>query len=71
MKNLKTKVDVLDTGILKTVTIDLQKLRNVVDNNVVKKTKFNILEAKVYDLETKIFDATALHINQYNTDKQN
>ena len=35
-------------------------------------TKLNTLEAKVNNLENKIPDATSLiHINQYNTNKQN
>ena len=48
----------------------LQKLSDVVDNEVGKNTKFNILKTKVNNLEKKILDATALiHIDQYNTDK--
>ena len=44
----------------------------MVDNTVVKNTKFNTLKTKVNILEKKIPDATILiHINQYNTDKQN
>ena len=36
------------------------------------KKKFNTLKTKVNSLEKKIPDATTLiHINQYNTDKQN
>ena len=43
-----------------------------VDNEVIKNTKFNPLKAKVNNLDKKIPDATILiHINQYNTDKQN
>ena len=39
---------------------------------VVKYTKFNTLKTKVSNLEKKIPDATTLiHINQYNTNKQN
>ena len=42
------------------------------DTEVVKITKFNTLKAKANDSEKKISEATALiHINQYNTDKQN
>ena len=52
--------------------MDLKKLSDVVDNDVVKNTKFNTLKTKVYSLEKKIPHATKLiHINQYNTDKQN
>ena len=40
---------------------------SLVDNEVVKKTKFNTLKTKKYNLEKKIPDATTLiHINQYN-----
>ena len=72
MNNLKTKVDGLDVGKLKTVHVDLKKLSNVVDNEVVKNTKFKTLKTKVNSLEKKIPDATnSMHKNQYNTDKQN
>ena len=69
LNNLKTKVDDLDVGKLKTVHVDLS---DVVDNEVVKNTKFNILKTKVNNLEKKIPDATTLiNINQYSIDKQN
>ena len=72
MNNLKTKVDDLHVGNLKTVPVDLQKLSYAVDNEVVKNTKFDPLKLKVNNLEKKIPDATTLiHINQHNTDKQN
>ena len=46
-----------------------EKLKAVVDNEVVKKHKINTLKAKVNNLEKKIPDATTLiHINQYKTD---
>ena len=39
---------------------------------LLKNTKFNTLKTKVNNLKKKIPDATTLiHINQYNTDKQN
>ena len=41
LSNSKTKVDDLDVGKLKTVSEDLKKLSYVVDNEVVKNTKFN------------------------------
>ena len=57
---------------MKTVPIDLKKLSDAVDNEVVKNTKFNTLKTKVNILEKKIPDATTLFpIDQYNTDKQN
>ena len=47
-------------------------LSDVIENEIVKKTKFSTISAKVNILENKISDATTLvHINQYNTDKQN
>ena len=69
---MKTKVDYLDVGKLKTVLVDLKKLSDIVDNEVVKNTKFNTLKTKVNSLEKKIPDATtSIYINQYTTDKQN
>ena len=67
LNDLKTKVDDIDVGKLKTV-----ELSDVVENEVVKTTKFNRLKKKVNNLENKIPDATTLiHINQHKTDKQN
>ena len=70
--NLKTKLDDLDVGTLKTVPVDLKKLCDVGDNEFVKNTKFNTLKTTVLtNLDKKIPDATTLiHIDQYNTDKQ-
>ena len=47
LNNLKTKVYELDVGELKTVPIDLKKLIDVVNKEVVKNTKFNALKTKV------------------------
>ena len=70
--NLKTKVDNLDVGKLKTVSLDLKKLCDIVNNEVAKSTKFNTLKTKVNKLDQKIADATILiHINQYISDKRN
>ena len=72
LNNLKSKLDYLDVGKLKTVSVSLKKISDVVDNEIVKNRKFNTLKKKVNSLEKKIPDATTLiHINQYNTDKQN
>ena len=72
VNNLKTKVDDLYIGKLKTVLVDLKKLSDVGDNEVVKNKKFNTLQKNVNNLIKKIVDAINLiHINQYNTDKQN
>ena len=56
----------------KTVSVDLKRLCDVVDNDVFKKTKFKTLKTKVNKINKKILDATTLaDINQSNTDKQN
>ena len=47
LANLKTKVDKLDIDKLMPVPTDLSKLRNFVKNDVVKKTVYNKLVAKV------------------------
>ena len=72
IKKQKTNVDDLDVGMLKTISIDLKKLSDVVSKEVVKNVKFNRLNAKVNSLKQQIPDATTLiYVNQYNTDKQN
>ena len=52
---LKTEVDNIDTGKLKTVPHDLAKLSNVVKNDVVKKTEHNTLKNKVDAIDTSGF----------------
>ena len=47
LANLKTEVDKIDTDKLKTVPDDLVKLSDVVKNDVVKKTDYNMLKSKV------------------------
>ena len=49
LNNLKAKVNDLDVGKLKTVPVS-----DVVDNEVVKNTKFNILKTNISNLEKKI-----------------
>ena len=72
MSNLKTKVDTLFIGKSKTLPAELKKLSDVVDNDLAQNTKWNTMKTKVNKLDKKIPDATTLiHINQYNTDKQN
>ena len=46
LNNLRIKVDDLDVGKLKAVSIDLEKLSDVVVNEVVKNTKLNTLKTK-------------------------
>ena len=72
LNNLETKVDDLDVGELKSISVELKNLSDVEVNEVVKNTKFDKLKTKVNNLEKKIPDATTIiHINQYNTNKQN
>ena len=47
LKYLKAKVDGLDVSALKTVPVDLKKLNDAVNNEVVKNTKFNTVKTKV------------------------
>ena len=62
--NNLTKVDDRNICILKTVPVDLKKLSDVVDNEVVKNTKFSPLKTKVNYLDKNLPDATTLiHIN--------
>ena len=58
--NLKTKVNDLDFGKMKTVPVDLKKLSDVIDNEVVKSKKINTLKTKGHNLDKKILDATTL-----------
>ena len=55
LASLKTKVDKIDADKLKTVPVELAKLRNVVKNDVVKKTEYNKLVAKVDNIDTTNF----------------
>ena len=48
----------MDVGKLETVLLDLKKLSDVVDNEVVKSTEFKRLKRKVNRLEGEIPDAT-------------
>ena len=57
MNNLITKIYDLDVGKLRTVPVDLKKLSDVVDNEVVKNTKFYTLKPKVNNVEKTIPDA--------------
>ena len=50
--NLKTEVDKLDVDKLTSVPIDLSKLSNVVKNDFVKKTVYDKLVAKIYNIDT-------------------
>ena len=52
---LKTEIDKIDTGKLKTVPDDLAKLSNVVKNDTVKKTEFTSQKNKVDGIDTNNF----------------
>ena len=53
--SLKTEVDKLDIDKLAPVPVDLSKLSDVVKNDVVKKTLFDKLVAKVNSIDTSAF----------------
>ena len=55
LANLKTEVDKLDIDKLVPVPVDLSKLSDVVKNDVVKKTVYDKLVAKVNSIDTSRF----------------
>ena len=55
LSSLKTEVDKLDINKLVPTPNDLSKLSNVVKNDVVKKTVYNKLVAKVDNINTNDF----------------
>ena len=55
LATLKAEVDKIYVDKLKTVPIDLSKLSNVVDDEVVKKTVYDKLVAKLNDIDTRRF----------------
>ena len=55
LASLKTVVDKIDADKLKTVPADLAKLRMVVKNDVIKKTEYDKLVAKVNDIDNTKF----------------
>ena len=65
LANLKTEVDNLDIDKLVPVPIDLSKLSDVVKNDVVKKTAYDKLVAKVNNIDTSGFVLKT----KYDTDK--
>ena len=54
LASLKNEVDKIDAGKLKTVPVDLDKLSNVVKNDVFKNTEYDKLVAEVMVLIIKI-----------------
>ena len=65
LANLKTEVDKLDIDGQVSVPADLSKLSNVVKNDVVKKTTYDKLVAKVNNIDTSGFVLK----DKYDTDK--
>ena len=65
LASLKTEVDKLDIDKLSPVLVDLSKLSNVVKNNVVEKSVYGKLVAKVDNIDTSDFVLKTV----YNTDK--
>ena len=65
LANLKTEVDKLDIDKLVPIPVDLSKLSDVVKNDVVKKTVYDKLVAKVNSIDTSGFALKT----KYDTDK--
>ena len=65
LASLKTKVDKLDIDKLVLVPVDLSKLSDLVKNDVVKKTVYDKLVAKVNSIDTNAFVLKT----EYDTDK--
>ena len=59
---MKAEVDKLDIGKLVSVPVDLSKLNDVVKNDVVKKTVYDKLAAKVNNTDTN--KLSMIQINQ-------
>ena len=64
LASLKTEVDKRDAGKLKSVPVDLAKLINVVKNDVIKKTEYDKLVAKV----NAIYDTNFVSRTKYEKD---
>ena len=67
LAKLKSEVYEIDSEKLKTFPTDLSKLRNVVDNEVVKKSVYDKLVANVNNIDTSEFVLKTI----YDTDKSN
>ena len=65
LASLKTEVDELDIGKLTTVPVDLSKLSDMVKNDVVKKSVYDKLVAKVNSIDT----STLVLKTRYDADK--
>ena len=67
LASLKAEVDKIDIDKLKTVFVDVSKLSNEVNNEIVKKTAYDKLAAKSNTTDTSGF----VLITKYDTDKSN
>lgn len=63
LNNLKSQINKLNIYKLKTVPIDPKKLSNVADNDIVKKTSYNILVSKLDVKESNVRAQLDLLIN--------
>ena len=71
LARLKSEVDKSDADKLKAFPDDLNKLINVVDNDIVKKTLWDKLVTKVNKIDTKISNTSGLVSKTlYNFDKE-
>ena len=70
LASLKTEVNKLDIGKLVPIPADLSKLSNVVKNDVVKKTVYDKLVAKVNGIPLNNIDTSDVVLKtKYQTDK--
>ena len=65
LASLKAEIDKIDVDKLKTVSVDLSKRSNVVNNDIVKKSVYHKLVRKVNNFDTSGFVLET----KYNTDK--
>ena len=70
LANLKTEVDKLDIDKLVPIPVDLSKFSDAVKNDVVKKTVYNKLVAKVDNIDTTDFVLKTKY-NTYKTELEN
>ena len=63
LNNLKSEINKLNIYKLKTVPIDLKKLSNVADNDIVKRTSYNMLVSKLDVKESNVPAQLDLFIN--------
>ena len=66
LASLKTEVDTLDIGKLAPAPVDLSKLSDIVKNDVVKKTDYDKMVAKVNNIETSEFALKIFSMIQIN-----